>query len=137
MIDDASEPAIKVIKIKNRCFRKALIKPPTGLNYDAPGKKVVFKTNNQGNNQGRKGKTLFTKLAHPCVHYDRYFLSDSEATSFFEELKDLQWNINQKTNRFTVLYGDPGVEYHYKDQPEVKVNSWTASLSAIRAKVRR
>jgi len=49
----------------------------------------------------------------------------------------MDWNINDKTNRYTVLYGDPGVEYFYKDQPSSKVYSWSGELLEIKERVEK
>ncbi|KAL6049149.1 Alpha-ketoglutarate-dependent dioxygenase AlkB [Balamuthia mandrillaris] len=72
----------------------------------------------------------------PCVYYDPVFLNKEEANSYHEVLSQaLEWRINTQTNRHTVLYGDKGVEYFYKDQPSLEVQDWLPELLDIKLRV--
>lgn len=53
----------------------------------------------------------------PCVFYQEDFLGTDRGSKLFGFRSGHEWNINERTNRHTVLYGNSGVEYFYKDQP--------------------
>jgi len=75
-------------------------------------------------------KYLVKEVKIPCVYYDPEFLGTERGTRICAALvKDMQWKINDKTNRHTVLYGDSGVEYQYRDQPSTEVCLYYLSVS--------
>jgi len=76
-----------------------------------------------------KGKYVLKQLKIPCVYYKENFLGETRGNKMMEALihdMEAQWHsvdIKEKTNRYTILYGDTGVKYIYsaRDQPSTIV----------------
>jgi hypothetical protein len=62
---------------------------------------------------------LVLPLPVPCVYYDPCFLLVAQADDFLAALAPaaggtVAWATSARCNHATAIYGDPGVEYHYK-----------------------
>lgn len=93
-------------------------------------------TDNNNDSQDNKNKYLVA-LETPCVYFDPEFLSDADASKFYQELlHGIKWETTSKINRWVSLHHARGelleeASYQYRDAPGAAHLGFTETIQKI------